>query len=350
MGASVSTNVNDISQQVYQKAYNTCGGTGGSNIVNLDNCSIGCPSACGKDCTFNIDQNASVSSTCLIDNLTDNAAQWASQLDATAQTGLGLAISTNVDVQKSKINQIVDNKCKGASATNIVNCKDANIQACNTVILQNVSEKQACQIKNTQDIISDIVSKSKAVSIGFWATGWGYFTIGIIVLIALSIIIGGIVAITKASKSGKTSDYDMYASGEYQDGGVYSTSDSGNLMDMIKKNKTVIILVILGLLFIGLILFASRNTADKGITLTDDDLNDFQSRLSEVKQIAGLQSSQSSPYQSPTQSAMQSPWQSESSPLRGQFTYPPTLPIGDNRVSNASGQTTLDDYYRPLIN
>lgn len=354
MGASVTTNTNKITQDVLQKTYNTCSSSSSSNVVSIDGFTFSCPKACGKDCSVNFSQQASMDAKCVIDNLQDSAAQWASQLDAQAQTGLGFAVSTNVNDQKNKINQILENKCGSQPASNVANYKNIHIKSCKADVVQNASDKVACQINNTQDMISQIVDKSKGSATGFWGSGWGYFTIGIIVLIALSIIAGGIVAIVKASKSGKTSDVDVYASGEYQDGGFFSLTTtegpSSNFTDGMKKNKSAFILVILGLLFIILILFASRNTSNKGIYLTENDLSDFQSQVKEAQRIAGIRSPQPSPMQSRQPSPVQSPWQSESvnSPSNN-FVYPASLPIGDNRVNSGYGQTTLDDYYKPLI-
>ena len=350
MGASVSTNTSQIKQEVYQKAYNECGAANASNVISFSGCKIGCPSVCGKDCTFDITQGAGVSADCVINNLSSNAAQWANNLDAAAQTGLGFAVATNVADTESNIKDFVNNKCVGSSATNVIKCDNSDIEVCKSIMIQNANDKQRCQIKNTQSTISNIVDKSKGSAIGFWGSGWGYFTIGIIVLIALSIIGGVIVAIVKASKSGKTSDADIYASGEYQDGGFFSLTTteaaSSNFTDGGKKNRSAFILLILGLLFIILILFASRNTSNKGIYLTENDLSDFQSQVKEAQQIAGIRS----PQQSPMQSRQASPWQSESinSPSNS-FVYPPSLPIGDNRVNSGYGQTTLEDYYKPLI-
>lgn len=354
MGASVTTNTNKITQGVLQKTYNTCGAGSSSNVVNIDNFKFSCPSACGKDCNFTVGQAASMDAKCVIDNLQSSAAQWASQLDAQAQTGLGFAVSTNVTDTENNIKQYLTNKCGSKSANNTANFNNVDIKSCTAAIVQNASDRQVCQINNTQDIISNIVDKSKGSATGFWGSGWGYFTIGIIVLVALSIIGGAIVAIIKASKSGRTSDYDIYASGEYQDGGFFSLTTtegaSSNFTDGVKKNKSAFILLILGLLFIILILFASRNTSNKGIYLTENDLSDFQSQVKEVQQIAGIRSPQQSPTQSHQASPVQSPWQSESlnSPSNN-FVYPPSLPIGDNRVNAGYGQTTLEDYYKPLI-
>ena len=111
--------------------------------------------------------------------------------------------------------------------------------------------------------------------------------------------------------------------------------------------------------FIFLILLASRNTSNKGIYLTENDLVDFQSQVKEVQQIAGIrspnQSPNPSPVQSPWQSPNHSPWQSESIDSSiptgtNKFIYPPNLPIGDNRVGAGYKEPSLDDYYKPLIN
>lgn len=377
MGASVSTVIGKDTQESLNKVYNTCSSASGENVVTLKNFTFEPPRWCSNS-DFNIDQAAQAKSSCVISTLQDTAFNTISKLDAKAKAELGIAVATTDSEIKNKINQAINNNCGHLStvAYNDTDLDKAVVKSCNLTIAQDASAQTMCQIQNAQDIISKVTQVEKATSTGGSLAGMLFGSIGgkiVIAVLAVSIISSIVYLLTKGGKHGhkhKHKDMDndnFYIDEDVQKGGFTDFMSDLNDPEMfttkMKNNKSWIILLIIVIFILILFFMGSRNTAKKGITLTNDDMQNLRNQIHTVQKMAGVQPKHEgaiiSENRSDTSALSPSP-----SPYHTEDNYPkfgctgpgcqPTNLVQDywpdaqshNRDLN---YPELDDFYAPLL-
>jgi hypothetical protein len=168
----------------------------------------------------------------------------------------------------------LENKCGGASSTNLVAIKDITTRACDMTIVQNASAKAKCKIDALQEAVvksdTTLASTATGASLGSLLFGGGIG--GIVGGIVIVLILIGIAYYIYKKRTAATAQLSA------QIGGV----DKFSLFD----KKTYPVAIILTLLILVVIFIAYSRTPDTQLTVID--LTNFQSKLSEAKKIANL--------------------------------------------------------------
>lgn len=328
MGASASTSYQHIKNNLITNASNKCLTGSAINAANIHGLNFTQPPGCPPDSGFNINQTATVDSTCLLSNLQSSAAQLASQLSSQARAGIGIAVSTNVSDIESSIQQNVANLCKTASSTNTANITDTTIDSCNFVLTQNASQKQSCEINNTQKVVDKISAKVSTSATGgslFGDLFGGVFgggissIISIVVVVVILVAIGGVVyhfvggkkkpeehAGKKKTKGEEEEGEEGEGKGEGEGEGKGEGKGEGEEKKMnggflnffndmnnptsfnkkINKNISYAILIVLIVLVIVVYIIGTCKDPDK--QLTNNDLANLNQKISEAQHVAGI--------------------------------------------------------------
>lgn len=159
--------------------------------------------------------------------------------------------------------------------------------------------------------------------------------IGIVVAIVVVLIIIGVIVYFLKGRSDSSA----------QEGGVWGLIDDlskpGCFADKLKQNKIYIMIIILALVVFVIFMINSSKNPNKQIT--EDDVNNFNQKMTEANKIAGLEPKNIS---SDTYSAAQKyniyhSDNSESSDFRNRrFSESESIP---------QEETDLNDFYRPLL-
>ena len=321
MGASVTTNAQTLENNLITQSVQSCPPVSGSNVINWTGVNVDIPPQCPAGSRVNINQAAVVDANCVLSSLQDSAAETAQKLNADAQAGLGFAVSTNVANTKNNISQYTTQTCAGTSTSNTVDFKDVNIKACDLTVTQNATANVACQINAVQDQISKISSNLSGSTQGGSIFGnlFGLGRIGsiIIIIIVVIVILVIVILLIKFLGSSKSVNPDAIELAELA-GGSYDS------------NKPYIILIVVILLIVVVFMVNQSSTDNKQIT--DVDLSNFNQKVNEAKEIAGISDLSTS--------------SSRASPGFVPNTEPTFIPSGYEFNNNIS---QLDDYYKPLI-
>lgn len=300
MGTSLSTNIQNIQNEIITTATNECTTPGNSvNALYIHDVYFKTPPDC-KDSDKTITQAAVVNSDCIINSLQYNAALAATKLSAPAQTGLGLSISTDYNVLETDISNTVTNKCSSApegSATgsgNVIYADNVVIDSCNFSLVQNATYQQTCEINETQDMIADIASDLAAETSGFFDGTFGkvilWIIIGIFVLVVL-LVFGFVILKMMKSKDTQSSDQNQEDDGDNDDseqtGGVSRSNSQKNSQTIKNGSNGSCIILFTILLVILLILIAGISRQPSDVETTSNLLN-FSNNLDQAQKIAGL--------------------------------------------------------------
>ena len=362
MGASASTNVSKIRNDITSQAYQSCPGSNVSNTAVLNGVKYTMPQWCPAGSPgFDIDQTASIDATCFLGSLQSSIAESTAKLSAQAQAGLGLSASTDKSTVENQLKSQIDQKCAGYSTSNAAQLNDVTVDACQFRLVQNASQNLACQINASQQtadsVATSLASEAKGGSLfgdlfgGFG--GIGKWIIIIVVILAVLGLIGGIIAAVVKSK-GKKGDATTAKGTKTTtktNAGTKATTTTGTttttklkqdggenegFFETFKNNKSLMVLVILLLIIIVVILF--NTYAHNKPPINEQDLETLQQTITDAKNIAKVQ---------------------YSAPTTPDYTYSPVQDeiIGNEIYYNMQyddsafniDNTPLDDYYKPLL-
>ena len=273
MGASASSVVSKINNQVVEGAYNNCQTGGSTNIITFNDVNYNEPEWCPAGSPGPvIGQTADVDSTCVLNAMQSSASQVAATLTADARTGLGLSASSDVSDINNTIQTIAANKCNSQPSNNTLNFNDVNVTACSFRVVQGASSRSNCETETTQDLTNQIAAKVAAQSTGFLG---GLFSGGLTTIITVVIILvvliagGGALFYFMKGKGGKSKTESK--------GGAFGQSNTGT-----------IVIIVLFVLIVMLLL--SPSMANKP-PLNEDDLHRWSNMAKETQSIAGLSES-----------------------------------------------------------
>ena len=273
MGASASSTVSKINNEVIEGAYQNCPSIGSMNVANFEDVNFYPGDWCGPDAEFVVGQQAEVDASCVLNAMQKSASQIAANLSAEARTGFGLSAASDVSSVTNSMKNLISNKCEDASSSNIVNFKDVDVTACKFRVVQKATAKTVCETNATQDLTSSIAVKAAADSTGFLGGLFsGGLTTIIVVIVILFLLIGGGGAIFYFMKDKGGGDKSKEAKG-----GAFAQSQTGT-----------IIIIVLFILIIMLLL--SPCMANKP-PLNQDDLNRWNNMAKETQSMAGLSES-----------------------------------------------------------
>ena len=357
MGAAVSTNVSTIRNNLTESAYQSCPNIGTANSATLSGVTYTTPQWCPAGSPgFEIDQTATVDANCVIGSMQKSIADSASALSANAQTGLGFAVSTDKSKTEQNIQTYLTQTCGNQNASNTVDFKNVNVEACTFRVLQNASDKSVCQLSALQDQASKVATNEAASATGWFGGGFGIMGI-VLVLILVCVLIGGGFAAYRyfSSKKGKTSTgtkkktpttikkitpgeetFDLESEEAVQIGGLTDlfSGAEGTFWERVKRNKSLVIIVILLLLLITVYFFNKR--IQNKPPITEEDLDNLKQKIMEAQQVASMDNTYV-----------------PSAPPSPQYTIATQDEIiGNNydaRYSDHAYNQTLDDYYKPLL-
>ncbi|BCS83260.1 putative myristoylated membrane protein [Cotonvirus japonicus] len=289
MGASVSTNEQNIENSIINKAYNSCPSIGSTNVVTLSGIQFDPPTNCNPEPVFEVGQTSTIDSKCLLTSLQSSVAEIAATLDAKAKAGLGISSSTNVNDISNNITQITKNKCANVSTTNRADITDTVIKSCQFEVIQNATENVSCQINATQALASKVAASATGSATGgsIWGDlfggGIGGIIIGILIIALIIGLIGlGIYLLRK--NSNKVNTKDLLNSSTLEEAALLggfkkftsSLNDPVEIMAEIKRSKIYKFLIILLLILIIIILFKTLNLQQN---TTPSNLNNLPTQI-----------------------------------------------------------------------
>lgn len=270
MGAGISSNVSEATSSVITSSVNKCKKGVASNELYLSGITHD-PSPGCKTSSFNVNQSALVDADCFINSLQNNLVENVSKLTADAQAGIGVAVANNSSINKQNLESRLENICSGASSTNMVAAKDITSHSCDMTFVQNASAKTKCKIDAIQDAVvkteTVLASTATGASLGSLLFGGG-----------IGGAVGGIVIVLILIAA-------AYAYYKYRSGGMKQMGGVDNFS--LSDKKTYPVAIILTLLILVAVFVAYSRTNDTQLTVVD--LTNFQSKLSEAKKIANLE-------------------------------------------------------------
>ena len=284
MGASASSVVSKVNNEIVEGAYNTCSVGGSTNIATFNNVQYHYPEWCdGAGTGFDFGQKANVDSTCVLTAMQKSASAVAATLSAEARTGLGLSAASDVSSITSSMNETIANNCSSEPADNNVTFNNVDVTACSFRVVQDASSRSVCETNATQDLASNIAVKAAAQSTGFLGGLFsGGLTTIIVVIVILIVLIGGGGAIFyfvkgQGGEKTPTPPTPPPLPPRTYSGGAFGQSQSGT-----------IIIIVLFILIVMLLL--SPSMANKP-PLSNDDLTTWSNMAKETQSMAGLSES-----------------------------------------------------------
>lgn len=327
MGASASTNVNTIRNNLQTSAIQGCPATTASNTINLSGLNYTEPAWCPANSPgINIQQVSEIDAQCFLGNLQSSVAQSVAQMDATAQAGLGLSASTNKSDIQNQISQKTTQTCAGQSTSNAVIGPGAVVSACQLQIFQNANDNNICQINATQNLADQVAVKQAAMAKGgsFFGDIFGSGILSTIFIIIIVLIVLGIIGgiITAVVKNRGSTTNTSTTSTAIKTGGA----DGFNL----QNNKSLLVIIILIVLLIVAIIFNSSPTKTP---INEQDIENLKQTINEAQRIAGIDAS--------------TPVTPEyTDEIIGDAVY--YIPQYDDNFADID-DGNLDDFYKPLL-
>lgn len=205
MGASQSSGINTISNNITTDSFNSCPSVSANNSIIIDKANFNPnPQLCaGTNPTFTLDQSAHIDAQCLIGNMTNATADAVSQLSGSAKGGLGYTGTDNQTAIAQRITSSVQNICADVSSTNQARLSDLDVTACTFKIVQNASANDMCVINNLQKFADQASAATKAeasgTTIGSLLFGNSLST-GIFMFLLLIIIVVGVIMVARTQK------------------------------------------------------------------------------------------------------------------------------------------------------
>lgn len=300
MGLAESVTTQQVVTDISTTAINSCPSSQASNYFSANNITYTCPDGCPpEDCVFEVDQTATVDAACYITALQQTAAQQLSNVSQDTKSAIGLNLSyTATDIQTQLSNTVI-NECGDVPNTvnNQVVLTNADINACGMFIIQNATDNQICQINATQDIINnvtnEILSETQGSSLTQLLFGSGLTSVFIIlgilifIFIVIAVILIVVVLVKKSKKKPDNSNENSFTSGIDDDinfGGKADSADNETSTNG-RRNKSIYILVGLGIVLLAAVLYYSTRNEKK---ITDNEINYLKNNLNQAKQFANL--------------------------------------------------------------
>lgn len=302
MGIATSSTSQEIQNEMITDAANDCTTvTPTTNVTIITQGAYVQPPECPPDGGFILDQAANKDSLCLIDNLQSTAADYAIKLNSTAQAELGLSVTTDKIEMQNSINQSVENTCSGeANDSNYLIVNDVPVYSCNYVVTQNANSKNACIIKNTQSLMTNIANEVSNESTGssalglVFGDGWGGIILAIIVVVVFLIIA---VVVVLAISSNKKKNMQLQQDQSFNDTvneDLFEEVTGGS-----RKNPCFswIIVVIILIVFVVILIMVYLNKRNgKNIwgkkllqnKFNQSNLENFSQKVTDAYKIAGI--------------------------------------------------------------
>lgn len=196
MGASASVNTQDTVNEVINQSIVGCPTTQGINVIDITGTSFNPPPGCGSSSSTNITQGLAVDAQCALTNLISNTAAIGATLDATTQAGLGISANASTQVIESEITNQAQAFCGPAIADQQFTATNVQFNACNTIVTQNGTVQNSCQIQQVQDTLNKYASAQTASTTGgsFVSDVFGsttsfviFLIIGLVILICIGV-------------------------------------------------------------------------------------------------------------------------------------------------------------------